>query len=65
MTVLGSEWERMVSGRLYDPADREIAKRHRAGMIRCDRFNRIVLRYTIFEIRRYIFRKNLPLLCTS
>ena len=44
MTVLGSEWKRMVSGRLYDPADREIAKRHRAGMIRCDRFNRIALR---------------------
>lgn len=38
-----SEWERMVSGRLYDSADPEIAKRHRAGMIRCDRFNRIPL----------------------
>ena len=35
------EWERMVSGRLYTPTDPEIAKRHRAGMIRCDRFNRI------------------------
>ena len=33
MTVLGSEWERMVSGRLYDPADREIEKRKQAGMI--------------------------------
>ena len=44
MAMFGSEWERMVSGRLYDPADKEIAKRHRAGMIRCDRFNRIVLR---------------------
>lgn len=38
-----SEWERMVSGRLYSPADLEIAKRHRAGMLRCDRFNRIAL----------------------
>ena len=38
-----SEWERMISGRLYSPADPEIAKRHRAGMIRCDRFNRIPL----------------------
>ena len=36
----------MVSGRLYDPADQKIAKRHRAGMIRCDRFNRIALRRT-------------------
>ena len=35
-----SEWERMVSGRLYNPADKEITKRHREGMIRCDRFNR-------------------------
>ena len=46
MSIDKSEWERMVSGRLYDPADQEIAKRHRAGMIRCDRFNRIALRRT-------------------
>lgn len=39
-----NEWERMVSGRLYNPADPEVAKRHRAGMLRCDRFNRIPLR---------------------
>lgn len=37
------EWERMVSGRLYNPADPEVAKRHRAGMLRCDRFNRLPL----------------------
>ena len=37
------EWERMVSGRLYTPTDPEIAKRHREGMRRCDRFNRIPL----------------------
>lgn len=37
------EWERMVSGRLYTPADPEIAKRHRVGMRRCDRFNRLPL----------------------
>lgn len=35
-----NEWQRMVTGRLYSPADPEIAKRHRAGMNRCDRFNR-------------------------
>lgn len=39
----GGEWERMVSGRLYTPADPEIARRHREGMRRCDRFNRIPL----------------------
>lgn len=38
-----AEWARMVSGRLYDPADQEIAKRHRTGMSRCERFNRIAL----------------------
>ncbi len=38
-----AEWARMVSGRLYDPADQEIAKRHRTGLLRCDRFNRIAL----------------------
>ena len=37
------EWERMVSGRLYMPVDPEIAKRHRVGMRRCDRFNRLPL----------------------
>ena len=37
------EWERMVSGRLYTPIDPEIAKRHRVGMRRCDRFNRLPL----------------------
>ena len=37
------EWERMVSGQLYTPADPEIAKRHRVGMHRCDRFNRLPL----------------------
>ena len=37
------EWERMVSGQLYTPVDPEIAKRHRVGMRRCDRFNRLPL----------------------
>lgn len=41
-----SEWARMVSGRLYTSSDKEIEKRHRAGMRRCDRFNRIALRRT-------------------
>ena len=44
--LTGGEWERMVSGRFYSPADPEIAKRHRRGMLLCDRFNRIPLRYT-------------------
>ena len=43
----GGEWERMVSGRLYTPTDPEIAKRHRVGMRRCDRFNRLPLWRTV------------------
>ncbi len=35
-----NEWERMTSGRLYDPAKEEIGKRHNRGMALCDRFNR-------------------------
>lgn len=33
----------MVSGQLYTPVDPKIAKRHRVGMRRCDRFNRLPL----------------------
>ena len=37
------EWERMGLGQLYTPVDPKIAKRHRVGMRRCDRFNRLPL----------------------
>ena len=37
------EWEWMVSGHLYTPVDPKIAKRHRVGMRRCDRVNRLPL----------------------
>ena len=35
-----NEWERMISGRLYNPSKEEIAARHRRGMTLCDRFNK-------------------------
>lgn len=35
-----NEWEKMTSGRLYNPTDAEIAKRHERGMSLCDRLNR-------------------------
>ncbi|MBQ1632806.1 MAG: sugar O-acetyltransferase [Clostridia bacterium] len=35
-----NEWEKMTSGRLYNPAKEEIDKRHERGMTLCDRFNR-------------------------
>ena len=37
------EWERMTSGRLYNPADAEIGRHHIRGMSLCDRFNRTPL----------------------
>ena len=39
-----TEWERMTTGRLYDPGKEEIDLRHRQGMELCDRFNRTPLR---------------------
>lgn len=35
-----TEWERMTSGRLYNPANAEIDRRHERGMSLCDRYNR-------------------------
>ena len=39
-----NEWDRMVSGKLYNAASSDLFKNHDRGMIRCDRFNRIPLR---------------------
>lgn len=38
-----NEWDRMVSGKLYNADSKDLFKRHSLGMIRCDRFNRIPL----------------------
>lgn len=38
-----SDWERMVSGKLYNPVNKEIEKQHVRGMTLCDKFNRIPL----------------------
>ena len=35
-----TEWERMTTGRLYDPSKKEIRIPHRRGMELCDKFNR-------------------------
>jgi hypothetical protein len=35
-----NEWEKMTSGRLYNPTDAEIQRRHERGMSLCDRLNR-------------------------
>ena len=39
-----SEWERMLSGKLYNTSNKEIEKEHKIGLIRCDKFNRIPVR---------------------
>ena len=39
-----SEWERMLSGKLYNTSNKEIEKEHKKGLIRCDKFNRIPVR---------------------
>lgn len=39
-----SDWERMISGRLYNSSSEDIRARHEAGFLRCERFNRISLK---------------------
>lgn len=36
-----NDWERMVSGRLYNSSSKDIEQQHEQGLIRCDEFNRI------------------------
>lgn len=34
-----SEWERMITGKLYNPSNKDIDAPHTRGLRRCDRFN--------------------------
>lgn len=36
-----SDWERMISGKLYNSSSKDIEQQHNIGMWRCDRFNKI------------------------
>ncbi len=36
-----SDWERMISGKLYNSASKDIEKQHIRGLTLCDKFNRI------------------------
>lgn len=38
-----SDWDRMVSGKLYNSSSKDLFKQHALGLTRCDRFNRIPL----------------------
>ena len=53
-----TEWERMISGKLYNPLNSEIDKKHTRGMRRCDRFNRIPLWRTV--TKKHALQKLIP-----
>ncbi len=38
-----SDWERMISGKLYNSTSKDIEKQHIRGLLLCDKFNRIPL----------------------
>lgn len=38
-----NDWDRMVSGKLYNADSKDLVKNHSLGLVRCDRFNRIPL----------------------
>lgn len=38
-----NDWDRMISGNLYNSASKDIAKQHMQGLCRSDRFNKIAL----------------------
>lgn len=38
-----SDWERMISGRLYNSSSADIAKQHERGLTCCNRFNKIAV----------------------
>lgn len=39
-----NDFDRMISGRLYNPTNRDVEQRHQRGLAACERFNRISLR---------------------
>lgn len=43
-----SDWDRMVSGKLYNSASKDLEKQHIRGLVLCDKFNRIPL----WQVRR-------------
>ncbi len=38
-----NDWDRMVTGKLYNSASADIAKQHARGLILCDKFNKIAV----------------------
>ncbi len=46
MRQSSKDWNKMITGRLYNPSDKNVAKQHKNGMCRCDSFNKIALHRT-------------------
>lgn len=46
-----NDWERMVSGKLYNSASKDIEKQHMRGLSGCDRFNRIPVHFSKMKQR--------------
>lgn len=38
------EWQKMTTGKLYNPSDKNVQKMHAKGMARCERFNKICIK---------------------
>lgn len=36
-----SDWDRMIAGKLYNSASKDIEQQHTRGLVGCDEFNRI------------------------
>lgn len=53
-----NDWERMIAGKLYNSASKDIAKQHARGLIGCERFNKISVRRT--TAKRKALEKLIP-----
>lgn len=53
-----NDWERMISGKLYNASSKDIARQHIQGMLRCDRFNRIPL--WMYPLKQRALTKLIP-----
>ena len=53
-----SDWDRMVSGKLYNASSKDIEKQHQKGMYYCDRFNKISVRRT--KAKQRVLEKLIP-----
>lgn len=53
-----SDFERMVSGKLYNSADKDLDEIHKRGLINCDKFNRIPV--SRFKVKQKALEKLVP-----